>query len=78
MVAPIPVIEADLLRLKKDNKQKMSALTLRYLKDKGIISSDQFVTYNWAHDIPKDRTIVTEKNVVEWVNLKFVGLYELI
>ena len=76
--SPIPKIEDDYLRVKRSPLLKMSDLTLRYLKFRKLISSEQFVLYNWAHDIPEDRTILTEKNIVEHLNLKLIGLYESI
>jgi hypothetical protein len=75
-VAPFPVIEDDIRAIRKDPTRKMSELTLRYLKGRKIISSEQYSVYRWAHNCPKDRTIITEKNIIEHVNLKLTELYD--
>jgi nicotinamide mononucleotide adenylyltransferase len=77
-VAPVAKIEDDYKAIKKNPKLKMSVLSLKHLKDRKVISSDQFATYQWSHTLPEERTIITEKNVVEHVNLKLVSLYESI
>ena len=73
---PISHIEDDYRAIKKAPKRKMSGTTLKYLKDKKIISGDQYTIYNLSNDLPEDRKIISELNTVEHINLKLLELYE--
>lgn len=74
--APISHIEDDYRAIKKAPKRKMSDTTLKYLKDKKIISGDQYVNYRFCQEKPEDRTIISLQNTVEHINQKLLELYE--
>ena len=69
-------IEDDYKLISKDKTKKMSAITLKYLRDHRIIKAEQYVIYSQVSERPEERTLVTEKNVIEWVNNKLCRLYE--
>lgn len=54
----------------------MSAITLKFLRDHRIIKAEQYVIYSQVSERPEERTLITEKNVIEWVNSKLCRLYE--
>jgi len=69
-------IEDDYRLISKDKTKKMSAITLKYLRDHRIIKAEQYVLYSQISERPEERTMAIEKNVIEWVNSKLIGLYE--
>ena len=75
-IAPIEHITEDYNTIKKDNKRKMSETTLKYLKDTKAISGDQFAIYSISKDLPEDREVISEKNIIEHLNLKLIEFYE--
>lgn len=80
-VSPDPKIligkaEDDYKLICKDKTKKMSAITLKYLRDHRIIKAEQYVIYSQVSERPEERTLITEKNVIEWVNSKLCRLYE--
>jgi hypothetical protein len=69
-------IEDDYRLISKDKTKKMSAITLKYLRDHRIIKANQYVLYRQISERAEERTMVIEKNVIEWVNSKLIYLYE--
>ncbi len=69
-------IEDDYRLISKDKTKKMSAITLKYLRDHRIIKAEQYMIYSQTSERPEERTMVTEKNVIEWVNSKLLRTYE--
>jgi hypothetical protein len=76
LMAPIEQLTEDCIAIQKNSKKKMSSATLNYLKNKGIISGDQYIIYCIAQDKPEDRKIISELNTIEHINLKLLELYE--
>lgn len=69
-------IEDDYRLISKDKIKKMSAITLKYLRDHRIIKANQYVLYRQISERLEERTMVIKKNVIEWVNSKLLRLYE--
>ena len=76
VVAPVGKIEKDYAAILKNPKRKISALTLKWMKDTSVISGEHYVLYSLASDCPDQRTSITEKSVVETVNNKLIWMYE--
>jgi hypothetical protein len=70
------VIEDDYRKVKRDLKQKMSELTLKYLKEKRVLTHEQYFLYRPAAEKPEDRITITEKNIIAHINLKLINFYE--
>jgi len=75
---PFEAITDDYRAVKKDIKAKVSALTLQYLNRKGVAKFPFYSYYKEAADRPEDRKSVTERNVIEHINGKFIEHYERI
>ncbi|AKJ38586.1 hypothetical protein [Methanosarcina barkeri] len=56
--------EDDYRLISKDKTKKMSAITLKYLRDHRIIKAKQYVLYSQISERPEERTMVIEKNVI--------------
>lgn len=69
-------VEDDYRLISKDRTKKMSAITLKFLRDHRIIKAEQYVIYSQVSERPEERTLITERNVIEWVNNKLIYLYE--
>lgn len=75
-VAPVGKIEDDYKLILKDSKRKISALTLKWMRDIGRVSGEQYALYNWASECPEQRTLITDRSVIETVNNKLIWMYE--
>lgn len=73
---PFEAITDDYRAVKKDIKTKVSAITLQYLNRKGVAKFPFNSFYKEAAERPEDRKTVTERNVIEHVNQKFIEHYE--
>ena len=76
VVAPVGKIEADYKLIMAQPKRKISPLTLKWLKDIGRVSGEQYALYNWASECPEQRTLITDRSVIETVNNKLIWMYE--
>lgn len=75
LVAPIEQFTDDVRAIKEAPLTKMSHTTLKYLKDAKVISGDQYAVYMVTQEKPEDRTIISEKNTIEHLNIKLLELY---